>query len=342
MIDQAFPQWVLVDGQLHRVSEYQNIKSHLRPESFCPVCKTAVIMKLGNERVHHYAHKTDIECALTKPETALHLNTKFYIYNQLLLGNQLFLEEKCAECGKSRIITWTQGWKRVEVEYGISQYRPDIAIIDYGENISAAIEVKVTHEVEDTKIDFYQSQNIAWLELEANESIYEGENTWNISQPLPFVIFQSQSHQWICDVCLDKLRQEEELRKKAQQEWEWRLHNHEDTVYTKLVDFYYPSGSKYREQYFIKQVIRDDKPISVTIHEEKGKIIWKQNGEINNEMLSLISEIIQGEIDKRKKYGAIIDEREMVAWIRGLKFVARDTWRNPYKYQWDANKKKWE
>jgi competence CoiA-like predicted nuclease len=57
-------------------------------------------MKLGDERVHHYAHKINIACAATNPETAQHLNTKFHIYNELLKSKQLIITKPCyGRCG---------------------------------------------------------------------------------------------------------------------------------------------------------------------------------------------------------------------------------------------------
>jgi competence CoiA-like predicted nuclease len=49
-----------------RVSEFYYLKPSMRPEAICPVCMNPVIMKLGNERVYHYAHQPDIVCCATQ------------------------------------------------------------------------------------------------------------------------------------------------------------------------------------------------------------------------------------------------------------------------------------
>lgn len=82
-IPEIFPRWVLVDGNLHPVSSFSHLSPGQRPEAICPVCKKRVILKLGNDRVHHYAHQPEDKCAITQPETALHFNTKIYIGHQL-------------------------------------------------------------------------------------------------------------------------------------------------------------------------------------------------------------------------------------------------------------------
>ena len=83
MIKEINPQWVKVNDQIRRVSDYAHLPPSLRPKVRCPLCLEPVIMKLGQVKFHHYAHQPDRICVATQPETALHLNTKFHIYEQL-------------------------------------------------------------------------------------------------------------------------------------------------------------------------------------------------------------------------------------------------------------------
>lgn len=302
-----------------------------------------VIMKLGNERVHHYAHQPDVVCAATQPETALHLNTKFHIYKQLLSGTQLYLEQQCSKgCGGSRKVSWVEDWEKVEIEFGINPFRPDIAIVGKGGAINA-IEVMATHHVEDDKEAFYKLHNIGWLEVDACESIYEGENTWRIDQPLPFSVCTPSLTEWTCDNCREQLRKDEELRLRERRLDEFRKHNYSETIAANMVDFYYPSGKKYREVYYLMKVIRNDKYVGVWIKNRGKELILRQDGAISEELLrELAINKIRSEVDRKcQSSGAIVDDRELTSWVPGKKFVAQDIERYPFIYVWDGGVRKW-
>ena len=69
-------------------------------------------------------------CDATQPETALHLNTKYHIYRQLLLGSILYVEQLCSDgCGRARVVLWASGWQGVKVESQVGLPRPDIVIV---------------------------------------------------------------------------------------------------------------------------------------------------------------------------------------------------------------------
>ena len=251
MTKEIFPQWVIVNGQIHRVSEFAYLPPPSRPKAICPLCMNSVIMKLGDVRVYHYAHQPDVVCAATQPEIALHLNTKFYIREQLLSGTKLYLEQRCSNsCGRSRNVAWVEDWERVEIESKIGTFRPDIVIVGSGETVNA-IEVMVTHQVEDDKGAFYKMHNIGWLEIDACESIYEGENAWKIDQPLPFAVCKPSLAEWTCDNCCKQLREEDELKLREQRAIEYMQHNYEEIIYSQMVDYYFPSGLKYREIFYL-------------------------------------------------------------------------------------------
>jgi len=205
----VFLKWVNVDGQPHSVTEYSDRKPKERPDAFCIVCGTPVILKLrGVKRRLHYAHKTESDCPASKPETELHYNTKYHIYNQLLSGTKLIIKQMCSDksvikCKNFRYYTWAEGWgNRVAVESLIGKFRADIAIVCNGE-IRKAIEIKATHAVKeyDDKATFYKEENIDWLEIMASESFYQGEQTWSIDQPLPSNACRTPLSPWKCDSC---------------------------------------------------------------------------------------------------------------------------------------------
>lgn len=89
-------QWVLDEaGALHHVDDYSGIPPKDRPPVVCPVCRNLVWLHIGQERIHHAVHRTGDICAATRPETALHMNCKYHLYNQLRQSNQLELIQVC-------------------------------------------------------------------------------------------------------------------------------------------------------------------------------------------------------------------------------------------------------
>ena len=289
-------------------------------------------MKLGRIMVHHYAHQEEIKCPVTQPETALHLNTKFYLYKQLFAGTRLYLSQECVNrCGNSRVVVWAKDWDKVMIESSLGKYRPDILIIGRsGERY--VIEIKVTHSVEEDKAALYKDNNITWLEVdvsEISESFYEGVNPWRINKPLPHAVSEPPLSQWTCDACLSKLKREE-----------YRKHNYEDILYSKLVDFYFYSGKKYRESFYLKKVIRNDKPVGMLVQRKSdGEIIFNREG-VDDSILT--SAFKSTELDTRRAVAKIISDWDWLPWTRGKKYNTFNIEQYPYLYKWDAGTREWE
>lgn len=54
-------------------------------EFFCPVCGEAVFLKLGNQRIYHFAHRSSTECRdIYESETQYHLEGKLQLYQWLV------------------------------------------------------------------------------------------------------------------------------------------------------------------------------------------------------------------------------------------------------------------
>lgn len=210
--------YVIYEDTLHHVSDFVNQPVKQRPEVFCPDCRSAVILKLGGRKAHHVAHKTDSLCILTKPETVLHLNTKVYIYSQLINAQSLYITQYCTgwlapEIGSytggrracrgehERRFLWLTNWDRVEVESFVESRKPDIVFYRNSKPI-AAIEVKATHAVDEQKRIDLERSGLPWLEVEANEDFYEGEHKWTPDEPLPYVQCAPPIPERTCDRCL--------------------------------------------------------------------------------------------------------------------------------------------
>ena len=89
---------------------------------FCPECKEPVVVKKGQFKVHHFAHRPDSDCAYGVGESEQHRQAKYQIYEALLqhpsVGN-LKVERNLKDIRPDISFCW-QGRDRVGIELQIS------------------------------------------------------------------------------------------------------------------------------------------------------------------------------------------------------------------------------
>lgn len=202
MIHSDEPRWVLSNGKLHHVSDFAHLPPRHRPRALCPECNNEVILRLGKKRVHHFSHKQNSLCTATKPESILHANTKYYLARELAKANKVKINAPCANkvCSATHETVWISGWDNVQVEYSLDTVRPDI-LLRKGDQPIAAIEVAVTHLVDELKEQKLANINISWIEVIATKSLYEGHDKWTIDSPLPYDRVNPPPNHWLCDEC---------------------------------------------------------------------------------------------------------------------------------------------
>lgn len=230
--------YVLHEDAFRHVSDFAHLPVGARPPVVCPQCDLSVILHLGQKNAHHAAHRPEALCALTAPETVLHLNTKAHLHAQLSNASQLYVSQPCygwwapdigprrgghVECfgrGSRRPYLWLEGWDRVEVEKTVGGRRPDI-VFYRGVEAVAVIEVKATHAVDVEKSADLDRAGLPWLEVEADEDIYDGEEPWTPDQPLNFMDCSPELPYWTCEFCLRREEgYEEQVRKSIARERE--------------------------------------------------------------------------------------------------------------------------
>src|SRR5574341_642231 len=148
-------QWATVNGTMCHVSRFAQLPPQQRPLALCPLCGQPIIMKLGDERIHHVAHYPNEVCPEFHPETILHLNSKYHLAEQLKKTERLLIEQYCAAdwCASKRSVVFISGWNRVEVEYLFGPYRLDVALLK-DNALQCAVEVLVTHDVGEEKRNY--------------------------------------------------------------------------------------------------------------------------------------------------------------------------------------------
>ncbi len=123
---------------------------------FCPNCKAALIAKNGKDkRQHHFAHEANSDC-LKGYQTALHI-----------LGKEIIIKEKLIPIFNEKFQFELLQADSIELEKKIGDIIPDVyAIIN---NKPVAIEILVTHEVDDVKYRKIEMQELTTIEIDLSK-----------------------------------------------------------------------------------------------------------------------------------------------------------------------------
>ena len=191
----------MVNGAVTSVSTFAGLVRGRRPECQCPVCGSRVFLKLGNERVHHFAHEPGTICALTNPETALHFNTKHYLAAELGRSLHIEVQTACIKCGKPQGET-LKGWDRTLVELPIHPYRVDVGLMSGAAPIGA-IEVRVTNHVDDEKVRSLAYGSLWMLEIDAKQLMETGW-TSDVALGSEVLLRRHPKSRVVCDRCRSK------------------------------------------------------------------------------------------------------------------------------------------
>lgn len=156
--------YALKDGKTVHIS---CVESGLKCECICPACGESLIARKGTKVIHHFAHKSTIECEYGY-QTSLHLVAKEIIAMNKQInipalyltfpgtGRKMLLEEEK-----------TVNVSRVILEKKINDIIPDILLItDIGEII---VEIFVTHEIDDEKKKKIKRLDIPTIEIDLSK-----------------------------------------------------------------------------------------------------------------------------------------------------------------------------
>ncbi len=142
-----------------------DVERGLACDCICPSCKSKLIAKKGDSKIHHFAHYS-VESCSTSIETALHLaakeiieKEKYFVIPPLKIENPNSNFEKIS-LFESRKISFTD----VRLEVSLSDIKPDL-IIYIGEK-KLMIEIAVTHFVDKEKYEKIKLKNISTIEVD--------------------------------------------------------------------------------------------------------------------------------------------------------------------------------
>ena len=159
----------------------------------CPKCDSEVILKRGDIRVPHFAHKSDTGCS---GEGVRHKVAKQMIYLMYRRSidtpmTSIGVFRRCPNCSQYAIsIQGRTGYDDdVKCEVDVSGYRVDIALFRNGKP-TYGIEIRDTHPVDDPKWDAFKELGFPCIEVEAKDVIYMWEydlESWR--KPIPKLSF---------------------------------------------------------------------------------------------------------------------------------------------------------
>ena len=341
------PQWVLYKDQLYHVSEFALYPVADRPHPFCTLCRQEVVLKLGKVRAHHYAHRPDENggpslCAATQPETALHLNLKFHLLDQLQSARELWVEQACkAGCQNTRRVVLVCDWDEVSVECPLDRFRLDVALLRQ-EQVIGALEVVVTHATDAAKVEYLDRHQIRWLELAADESLYEGPEAWTPQQPLPVDLAHLAERpwwqSWICPTCRDERERQQQEQQKRMAKGEVARqkiaaaktrfteprpikvapaptsHFRSEVKASRLIEVTFRSGKFLREIFYIIQEFDAEGPSRVVLQSgfQSRTTLAQLPGGITLNKLRELEQIVENWCAQQRKRGAEVDDS--MAW----------------------------
>ena len=149
----------------------------------CPICDDEVVLRRGDIRQPHFAHKPDTGCS---GEGVRHKTAKQMIYLMYWRSvytpmGQIAVYRKCPNC--SQYGTYSQIVKGfgcdVKCEVDVGRHRVDVALLRNGKP-AYGIEIRDTHPVDDAKWDAFRKLSFPCIEVEAKEVIRLWEYDMNL------------------------------------------------------------------------------------------------------------------------------------------------------------------
>lgn len=147
----------------------------------CPHCHEDEILKKGNKREHHFSHKPRSDCTVSC-ETLLHFEAKHFLVNKInkedikLKIDLSYFKKKYKEFLRAINIVFYEislldilkFYKKsfAEIEQWVGDSVADVVVKgEYDYSQPFVIEVYVTHASEDEKIQYFDEEEIPFIEV---------------------------------------------------------------------------------------------------------------------------------------------------------------------------------
>lgn len=165
----------LRDGEIVHITELDTSERGLKCQCVCPKCHGDLIAKMGKVQTWHFAHAHNEDC-FGSDETALHLLAKKILVEEKVLkipnlSIGVFLDPKVGYClfdewksNQQVLKSYYINFKHDRCEYNHGPYYLDYAGVVNGQLF--AIEIYITHEVDEEKIDYLRATGIPCVEID--------------------------------------------------------------------------------------------------------------------------------------------------------------------------------
>jgi hypothetical protein len=370
----ALLEWVVFGKQVVHVSTFSHLRKGDLPKVLCPECREEVILRRGKRRAHHYAHYPDCQCAATAPESAAHLNTKFYLAQALRDASQLYLSDPCIhsgrspagsvdpDCTASRTILFAQGWDEVVVERRMVSVQPDILLVKQGSPL-VALEVHHRNAVSEAKAERLAELDLPWVEVAADPNVFR-IGGWTPDVPLPLER-KHPGEPWTCDhhqafiAWRTQIAQDAESRRMAELERQERLQERMTKakqeeerrarecrlLFVKFVHVYFPHGRVDYRTYRIwgrfPGGVTTAREVWLDL-EDASYVLMTVKEPAGRATMEALDRALEQHVGPVRNSGGIIDSHE--SWFEATKPPAQMTKygkRFPPRYRWVDEIRQW-
>ena len=161
----------LRDGLLVSVND---VERGLQKNVVCPSCQIPLVARKGRRKIHHFAHHNGADCP-TGLQTVLHMRAKDIIAE----AKSIFVPEhsiiiparqSAFNIIKSQKVMLSEVW----LEKRLDRIIPDVLARTSG--IELLIEIRVSHAVEESKLDLIKSMNLRAIEVNLSDFHAKGYN----------------------------------------------------------------------------------------------------------------------------------------------------------------------
>ncbi|MFW3616220.1 competence protein CoiA family protein [Billgrantia antri] len=166
----------LREGSVVHISELNEEHKGRRCMCFCPVCASPLLAKsINGKYTAHFAHAhNSSDCALAA-ETGIHLKAKEIIAKKLSLPLPALVAEVFVTIGEEEygdscyVVKEQKGFifDEARQEEWRGSYRPDLVVVKADRELF--VEIKVTHEVDEEKLDKIKKDGVSCLEIDLSK-----------------------------------------------------------------------------------------------------------------------------------------------------------------------------
>jgi competence protein CoiA-like protein len=345
--------WVVVDERLRPVGDFAHLAPNARPEARCPLCRDLVTLKLGDERIHHAAHRAGTGCALgSQGESAAHLNVKCHLAAALRAAAgervRLMVRDRCREsvrlpdsqrstrCSIVQDTLWLAGWDAVEMELTIGSRRPDLTLFRAGQAMGV-IEVVAHHGIDEAKRTYLAAMELPWIEVRADARLYDVLRPWTVEHPLPTMHRSALGDvPWRCPEHAQRV-----ARRQA------RVENGCRPWLVRAADCYDARGQRVRDVLYLEAELRGGRVVAIRLmHTADDDVIAKVRPESRRHAVRVLHEAFVGWTRLQRREHRFVDSPMPwipARWLRGTsRTMAILESSCPVRFRYDRQRGRWE